>query len=167
MLRALLLDAHRHIRVDLSVALRTLEVQALLLRVLLEARPLPLRQPALRIRHLPGVRWVKVLWIAWLLLLALRDEDLGAAAAHLDLRRLFRLVLFRFLRHSGLDELLKAIVFRQTLLLDEGGREELRRLRYLKISLQLKGLVEVTIGHEIEVDAHHLVVAAPFIRAIH
>jgi hypothetical protein len=93
-----------------SIALSALEVNASLLGELLESGTLPLWQPALWIRLLAWVLWVKVLGILDVSLSLLGwHEDLSSSFSLLDY--ILRLFLLAFFRHAIINEPLNVILF--------------------------------------------------------
>lgn len=120
MRRALPEASRGHIGINLRITLSTLEVYALLLGVLLEAGPLPLGKPSLRVGLLSRVLRIKVLGVLDLSLpLTGWHEDLGAALGLLD--DVPGLLLLALLRHAIFNQVLEVVIFVRLLLPRKSG----------------------------------------------
>ena len=98
------------VRVDLSIALCSLEVNTLLLCILLEAGSLPLGQPSLGIGLRTRILRIETFRILDLSLpFAGRHEYFSTALGLLN--NIFSLLLLAFFGHSILNQTLKVVIF--------------------------------------------------------
>ena len=141
-------DSASDIGVYLRIALRTLKIDAHFLCLLLEARPLPLWQPSLRVGILPGILGIETFGVMYLSLPLPRWHEYFCTTFCL-LDYITCLLLLSLLGHTLFDQSLQIFIF-----IDIGVNDSWQLL------LQTSRLLDVASVHkQTEIAALNLLVS--------